>query len=202
MSVFTESKVWNFANVLTTFRLIVAPIFIGLFVYINKYDNHYPPLVWAMTILYMLAVASDKYDGDWARKYNLVTTYGKIIDPIADKFLVLGGFIALSYCGFLPWFFTIIVGLRDFLITALRFALLKNIVIAASDLGKWKTVSQMFLIFLFVFPFGYFIPLAESGYFDLFRVVMMWIALVLTILSFIDYLFVAWKAIKESKVEK
>lgn len=203
MSFLTESKVWNLANIVTTFRLIVAPIFIGLFVYVYKYGHETPALVWTVAILYMVAAASDKLDGYWARKYDLITTYGKIVDPIADKFLVLGGFFALSYSGLLPWFFTIIVALRDFGITALRFALLKDIVIAASDLGKWKTVAQMFLIFLFVFPFYYFIEYTPSVFSTLEYVYFffMCLALALTIFSFIDYLVVMRKALKEAKLQ-
>ena len=199
MSSDTENKLWNFANVLTTFRLVVAPIFIGLCIYVYKYDNQTPLLVWTTAILYMLAVASDKFDGDYARKYNLVTNYGKIIDPIADKFLVLGGFAALSYCGWLPWFFTIIVAFRDFGITALRFALLKKTVIAASPLGKWKTVSQMFLIFLFVFPFKYIFPMDQTvaEIFGYLCTGVMWIALVMTIASFVDYLISAIQIVRE-----
>ena len=201
MSCDEKKNIFNLANIVTTFRLIVSPIFIFLLVYVYNFDNYSPWLVWTIAILYMLAAASDKLDGYWARKYDLVTVYGKIVDPIADKCLVLGGFIALSYIGVLPWYFTIIVTLRDLIITILRILLLKNVVISASNLAKWKTTFQMFLIFLFVFPFSYifvFDTFAIFVYKCIFATVY-WVAFALTIITFVDYLYAMWLALKTNK---
>ena len=199
-NVATSGKLWNFANVVTTFRLILAPVFIVLFLQVYHYGNDSVFLVWFVAVLYMVGAATDMLDGYWARKYDLVTNYGKIVDPIADKFLVLGAFVVLSYVGFLPWYFTVVVALRDFVITALRFALLKDIVIAASVFGKWKTFSQMMLIWLYVFPFHFLFDVSSVLVWVI--EVVYWLALGLTVYSFLDYLVLAWRGVKLAKAER
>ena len=93
-------------------------------------------------VIFVVAMITDKIDGDLARKHNLITNFGKIADPIADKALTGMAFIGLSIVGDIWWWVTIIVLLREWSVTLLRLSILKKVVIAAADLGKWKTMFQ------------------------------------------------------------
>lgn len=192
---------FNIANVITTFRLIIAPVFIGVYLYVYLYEHTDNLYVWLVAILYMVGAASDKLDGYLARKYEIITDYGKIVDPIADKALVLGAFVCMSITGNLPWLFTVVVAAREFGITALRAFMLKDVVIPASDFGKWKTVSQMFLIFLAVFPFQlvFNMDFIYRDYLHIIFNITMWIALFMTVFSFTDYIYKAIKIRKQIK---
>ena len=138
----------NVANVLTIIRLILVPVFIGLMLVQTSYKAR----AWA-TVIFCVAAATDHLDGMLARRLHIVTNFGKIADPIADKALVIGAFIMLSVVGQLPfkyywWFLAMIIG-REGAVTLLRMsALRKGVVIPANMWGKGKTVTQLLLIFL------------------------------------------------------
>ena len=130
---------WNVPNVLTTLRIVMVPFF-G---YALLHDSG-ESITWRMVawVLFGLAMITDKIDGDLARKHNLVTDFGKIADPIADKAITGMAFIGLSIVGDIWWWVTILVLLREWSVTLLRLSVLKDVVMAASWSGKVKTTLQ------------------------------------------------------------
>jgi CDP-diacylglycerol--glycerol-3-phosphate 3-phosphatidyltransferase len=174
---------WNIANVLTVLRLVLVPFFvICLFL---------PGMGWRLAALAVFGVASftDHLDGELARRYGLITDFGKIADPIADKALTGAALVSLSLLGELPWWVTIVILGREVGITLLRFLLLRHAVIPASYGGKVKTVLQIAAIVLYILP----------GDFDPVRWVVMGAALVVTVVTGADYVI---RAITLRKVAK
>lgn len=155
-------------------RIILIPFFMVFLMFGYK---------WVAAIIFIAASFTDYLDGHIARKYNLVSNFGKIMDPLADKLLVAAALLCLVQLGHLPgWMAFIILG-RELLIVSLRaVAASEGIVIAASKWGKVKTVSQMVAIVLMLignWPFGWEgFPLA---------MIIMWIAVILTVISGVDY---------------
>ncbi|MGB0101164.1 MAG: CDP-diacylglycerol--glycerol-3-phosphate 3-phosphatidyltransferase [Nocardioides sp.] len=135
----TEPSNWNVPNVLTAFRIVMVPFFAWALL-VDGGDS----VLWRCVafVIFAVAMITDKIDGDLARKYDLVTNFGKIADPIADKALTGMAFIGLSIVGDIWWWVTIIVLLREWSVTLLRLSILKRVVIAAADLGKLKTTFQ------------------------------------------------------------
>lgn len=137
----TQPKVsnWNLPNALTTLRIVMVPFF-GWALLVDGGDS----VLWRCVafVLFAIAMITDKIDGDIARARNLVTDFGKIADPIADKAITGMAFIGLSILGDIWWWVTIIVLLREWSVTLLRLSILKHVVIAAADLGKLKTTFQ------------------------------------------------------------
>ena len=124
----------------------------------------------------------DMFDGKIARKYNLVTNFGKFMDPLADKLLVCSAMICLIPSGKLPTAIVIVIIAREFIISGFRLVASDNgIVIAANYWGKFKTVSQMAMIIVLIADLG--------GVFDLIGQILIWLALALTIISLIDYVW-------------
>ncbi|WIY83640.1 CDP-diacylglycerol--glycerol-3-phosphate 3-phosphatidyltransferase [Propionimicrobium sp. PCR01-08-3] len=180
---------WNVPNALTILRMVLVPVFVVVFL-LNAHDQ--PIRLWA-TAIFVVAILTDSLDGYIARKYDLVTNFGKIWDSIADKALTGMAFVVLSIAGELPWWMTIIILLREWGITALRFAILKYGVMAANRGGKLKTLVQSFALIAFL------LWLPELGFwFDVIKWALMWIAFVLTVVTGIDYLFEANKLRKAS----
>ncbi len=141
----------NVPNALTVFRLLLVPVFIYL-----KFVDTWSAQWWAL-LVFCVAAATDQLDGKIARAYGLVTDFGRVVDPIADKALTLSAFIILSMQGVLPWWFTILVAIRELGITVMRaFFLRRGIVVSASQSGKIKTVLQVLAIFLLLIPWDYF----------------------------------------------
>src|SRR5690606_36262422 len=137
---------WNIANILTVVRLVLVPFFVVcLFL---------PGTGWRVTalVVFVLASLTDRLDGELARRYGLVTDFGKIADPIADKALIGAALVSLSLLGELPWWVTAIIMGRALGITALRFAVIRHGVMPASYGGKVKTVLQVIAIGLFILP--------------------------------------------------
>src|SRR4051794_10335019 len=130
---------WNVPNVLTTVRIASVPFFAWALL-IDGGES----ITWRCVsfVIFVAAMITDKIDGDLARKHNLVTNFGKIADPIADKALTGMAFIGLSIVGDIWWWVTILVLLREWSVTILRLSVLKKVVIAAADLGKLKTTFQ------------------------------------------------------------
>lgn len=138
---------YNLPNALTVIRLLLVPAFIWLMV------SHAPGARWWAVAVFMVAAATDQLDGHIARSRNLITDFGKIVDPIADKALTLGAFIMLTIVGLLPWWVTALIAFRELGITWLRAVLLKRgIVVAANKGGKLKTILQMLAIWILLIP--------------------------------------------------
>ncbi len=139
----------NGPNVLTALRIVLVPLF-GWMLLAHSAEPGWRMLT---TLMFAVAIATDFVDGWWARKYNLVTDFGKIADPIADKALTGMAFVGLSIIGELPWLITILILVREWGITVFRMVLLRRgVVLAASKGGKIKTVLQSVALILFLWP--------------------------------------------------
>lgn len=166
----------NLPNKLTVLRVIMVPFF----VFFMLTDVGGPANKWIALILFCVASLTDMLDGKIARKYNLVTNFGKFMDPLADKLLVCSAMICMIEMGKLPAWIVIVIIAREFIISGFRLVASDNgIVIAASYWGKFKTVFQMAMIIVLIADFG--------GVFDVIAQVLIWIALALTVISLIDY---------------
>lgn len=166
----------NVANMLTVLRMVLVPVFLlALF----AGDGHQPG--WRVTafLIFVVAVVTDRLDGALARNLGMVTEFGKLADPIADKALIGAALIGLSMLGDLPWWVTVLILVREVGITVLRLAVLYRGVIPASRGGKLKALVQAVAIGLFVLPLS-------GGWLTLAWGVMV-VALVLTVLTGIDY---------------
>ena len=130
---------FNIANVLTVLRIAMVPLF-GWALLHDGGDS--PAWRWVAFALFAVAMITDKIDGDLARKHDLITDFGKIADPIADKAITGMAFIGLSVVGDVWWWVTVIVLLREWSVTLLRLSVLKQVVIPAATSGKIKTVLQ------------------------------------------------------------
>ncbi|MEI5674902.1 MULTISPECIES: CDP-diacylglycerol--glycerol-3-phosphate 3-phosphatidyltransferase [unclassified Nocardioides] len=137
----TEQRVSNFnlPNILTTLRIVLVPFFAWALLIDGGESVQWRLVAW---VIFAVAMITDKIDGDIARARNLVTDFGKIADPIADKAITGMAFIGLSIVGDIWWWVTIVVLLREWSVTLLRLSVLKRVVIAAKDLGKLKTTFQ------------------------------------------------------------
>ena len=176
---------WNVPNILTVIRIILVPVYVVLLFMGPEVFS------WrlAATIVFLVAMLTDLADGFIARKYNLITDFGKLWDPIADKALTGAAFICLSILGELPWAFTVIILLREWGITWVRERLKKyGTVMAANKGGKAKTVTQTVALILFNLNLA-FLP----GPLQVIAWVLMWAALILTVVTGFDYLRHAWR---------
>ncbi|WP_066522314.1 CDP-diacylglycerol--glycerol-3-phosphate 3-phosphatidyltransferase [Curtobacterium ammoniigenes] len=176
----------NVANIITVVRILMAPLF---FVLLLADAGHDGSLRITAAILFVVAIITDSADGIIARRQNLVTDFGKLVDPIADKVLIGGALIALSILGELPWYVTALILLREVGITVFRFMVLSDRVIPASRGGKIKTVLQAVAITLALFPFWN----VFGSWVDIVNIVLMSAALVATVWSGLDYLYQAWR---------
>jgi CDP-diacylglycerol--glycerol-3-phosphate 3-phosphatidyltransferase len=140
---------WNLANALTVFRLLLVPVFLVALFWGSGHESSWRVAAWAV---FAVASVTDRFDGELARKRNLVTEFGKLADPIADKALVGAALIGLSLLGDLPWWVTVVILVRELGVTGLRFWVIRHGVIAASRGGKLKTLLQAVAIGLFVLP--------------------------------------------------
>ncbi len=140
---------WNVANALTTLRILLVPFF-GWALLTDGGES----VLWRCVafVIFGVAMITDKIDGDLARKHNLVTNFGKIADPMADKAITGMAFIGLSVIGELWWWVTILVLLREWSVTLMRLSVAKHVVIAAKRGGKIKTVLQTIALGGLVLP--------------------------------------------------
>ncbi len=144
---------WNVANVLTMVRLALVPVF-AVLLFHGTGDEGGQDAVWrwAAFVVFGVAAATDLVDGELARSRGLVTTFGKVADPIADKALMGTALVGLSILGELPWWVTVVILVREVGVTLLRFWVIRDGVIPASRGGKLKTLLQGIAIGLFVAP--------------------------------------------------
>jgi CDP-diacylglycerol---glycerol-3-phosphate 3-phosphatidyltransferase len=177
---------WNLPNALTTLRIAMVPFFGWALLYDDGQS-----VLWRVVayLLFAVAMVTDKVDGDIARSRNLVTNFGKIADPIADKALTGMAFVGLSLIGELWWWVTVLVLVREWGITLLRLWVIRHGVMAASRGGKLKTLLQTFALGLFVLP----LTLLDGGW-GAVGTVLWWVACVLmgaavvvTVVTGVDY---------------
>ena len=167
----------NLPNKLTILRVILIPFFVVfmLFDITGAADK------WIALVIFCVASLTDMLDGKIARKYNLVTNFGKFMDPLADKLLVCIALICLTSMNRLNVIVVLVIIAREFIISGFRLVASDNgIVIAASYWGKFKTVSQMALIIVLIMDLG--------GVWNVVGTVLTWVALLLTVVSLIDYI--------------
>ncbi len=175
----------NLPNKLTIFRVILIPFFVFfLLTDVLGATGDYLALV-----IFIVASLTDMLDGKIARKYNLVTNFGKFMDPLADKLLVCSAMICLVDLKLLPSWIVIIIIAREFIISGFRLIAAEHqIVIAASMWGKFKTTFQMSMIILLILNMNFDVYVAGVGIIHVLALIATYVALVLTIVSLIDYL--------------
>ncbi|MGW2057123.1 CDP-diacylglycerol--glycerol-3-phosphate 3-phosphatidyltransferase [Streptomyces sp. NPDC001840] len=171
-----QVSLWNIANILTMVRLVLVPAFVLLLLQEGGYDPVWRAWAWAA---FAVAMITDIFDGHLARTYNLVTDFGKIADPIADKAIMGSALICLSALGDLPWWVTGVILFRELGITLLRFWVIRHGVIPASRGGKMKTLAQGTAAGMYV--------LALTGPLATLRFWVMAVAVVLTVVTGLDY---------------
>ncbi|MET8409950.1 CDP-diacylglycerol--glycerol-3-phosphate 3-phosphatidyltransferase [Streptomyces sp. NPDC005195] len=171
-----QASLWNIANILTMIRLVLVPGFVALMLTDGGYDPVWRAWAWAA---FAVAMITDIFDGHLARTYDLVTDFGKIADPIADKAIMGSALICLSSLGDLPWWVTGVILGREFGVTLLRFVVIRYGVIPASRGGKLKTLAQGTAVGMYV--------LALTGGLATLRFWVMAVAVVLTVVTGLDY---------------
>ncbi|HLU64227.1 MAG TPA: CDP-diacylglycerol--glycerol-3-phosphate 3-phosphatidyltransferase [Protaetiibacter sp.] len=190
----TPASMGNIANIITVVRILLAPVFVWLMVLDGGELGLWR---WIAGALFILSITTDSVDGFLARSRNLVTDFGKLVDPIADKILVGAALVTLSILGELWWWVTIVILVREFGITIFRFAMLRDHVIPAGSLGKLKTVAQAIALSFALVPLW-----AVLGDWMLWvNWSLMGIALALTVVSGAQYLWDAWRVTRAAKAD-
>lgn len=179
----------NLPNKLTCFRVLLIPFFVFFLLapYFEGYGNY------IALVIFIIASLTDLLDGKIARKYNLVTNFGKFMDPLADKLLVSAALIALIELELLPAWVVIVIISREFIISGFRLIASDNgVVIAASYWGKFKTTFQMIMVVVLILDIDHiaFYVLGQ---------ILIWVSLALTIISLIDYIVKNKDVLKDQK---
>lgn len=182
---------WNVPNALTTLRILMVPFFGWALLHDGGHNTTWR---WVAFALFVLAMITDKVDGDIARKHNLITNFGKIADPIADKAMTGMAFVGLAVIhDFLPawlwWTIAVVVLVREWAVTLARLSIARDVVMPAKQSGKVKTVMQVVSLAGFIAPFGYL-----TGALEVPGDILWWasavalaIAVVLTITSGVEF---------------
>jgi len=178
----TGPSAWNIANYLTMLRLLLVPVF-GWLLLVD--DGRNAGYRWAAFGVFIVAMITDRIDGDLARSRGLVTNFGKVVDPIADKTLVTMALVGLSMIGEVWWWVTIVVLVREWGITAVRFWVIRHGVMAAGRGGKVKTLLQTVGIGLFLLP-RWTLPYPDLAQWV--ASIALGAAVVVTVVTGIDYL--------------
>ncbi len=178
----------NLPNKLTILRAVLIPFFLVALLCDVNYGGFVPYGNWIALAIFAVASITDMLDGMIARKYNLVTNFGKFMDPLADKLLVCSAMIAFVELGRIPCWIVIVIIAREFIISGFRLVAADNgIVIAAGIWGKIKTAEQMVMLCILIADFGRVFPNVSGGI-AVFERILIYVALELTIISLIDYL--------------
>lgn len=172
-----QASAWNIANALTILRIALVPVLAWFLLHGDGHSTRYRLMAAAV---FVVATATDRIDGDIARARGLVTDFGKVSDPIADKALMGMALIGLSIIDMLPWWVTVVVLVREVGITVLRFVVIRHGVMPASRGGKVKTALQAVAILLYI------LPLSDTWHFV--AVGVMTLAVIVTMATGVDYL--------------
>lgn len=179
----------NLPNKLTIFRVILIPFFVFFMLVPNvtEYNNY------IAVAIFIIASLTDLLDGKIARKYNLVTNFGKFMDPLADKLLVCAAMICLIQTGQLAAWIVVIIISREFIISGFRLIASDNgVVIAASYWGKFKTTFQMLMVIVLILDI-------QLPAFQILGTILIWVSLILTVVSLVDYIIKNKDVLKEQK---
>lgn len=179
-------------NAITVARILCAPVFLWMLL-IDGGDGG--ALRWWAAVLFIVAIATDGVDGYLARRYEIVTDLGKLLDPLADKVLTGCAFVGLSILGELPWWVTIVVLVREVGITVYRFAVVTDNVVAAAWMGKVKTVAQAVALSLALLP----LSAVVGEWIGWVNVVTMCVAVILTVASGIDFIVTELRGIRRTR---
>jgi CDP-diacylglycerol--glycerol-3-phosphate 3-phosphatidyltransferase len=171
-----QASAWNIANALTVLRMVLVPVFLVALLHDDGEDDAWRVLAF---VLFAVASVTDRVDGEIARKRGLVTDFGKIADPIADKALIGAALIGLSLLDELPWWVTVVVLVREVGITLLRLFVIRHGVMQASRGGKVKTLLQTLGMGMLILPLG--------GVLDDVALLIMYVAVVVTVVTGVDY---------------
>jgi CDP-diacylglycerol--glycerol-3-phosphate 3-phosphatidyltransferase len=192
-----RAGVWNLPNILTMIRIALVPFFVWFLIAdAPGLRSEAGVWRWAAILAFAVAIYTDKLDGDIARSRNLVTDFGKIADPIADKLLIGSALVMLSVLSELPWWVTVLILVREWGVTALRFFVIRYGVIPASRGGKLKTVVQTAAIFLYLLPLGSFAPWLVWVAFA-----VMMAAVVITVWTGVEYVVEALRIRAKGKLQ-
>ncbi|MFH5822532.1 CDP-diacylglycerol--glycerol-3-phosphate 3-phosphatidyltransferase [Georgenia sp. AZ-5] len=172
---------WNIANVLTMLRIAMVPVFAALLL-----QGDATTRLWA-AVVFVLAAATDKLDGSLARSRGLVTNFGKLADPIADKALVITALVLLSMDDSLSWWVTVVIIVRELGITVLRFFMVRRAVMAASKGGKLKTSLQVLFITMLLVPWATFLPGGIADGINVVTEVVVLVTVAVTLITGLDY---------------
>lgn len=183
----SEPSAWNIANALTVLRLFLVPVFGWLLLTDGGQQAAYR---WWAFGAFFVAMLTDRIDGDIARSRGLVTNFGKVADPIADKALVTMALIGLSIIHEVPWWITVVILGREWTITAMRFFVIRHGVMAAGRGGKFKTLLQALGLGFFVWP-RWTLPL--PGFWDALAWGFLLAALIVTVATGVDYVVQAMR---------
>ena len=185
-------------NALTVLRILMVPLFL---VFLLADGGNDVTLRWWALVVFLVAMFTDFVDGYLARRNNLITNFGKIADPIADKSLMAAALIGLAIIVELPWWVPVIILVLEFGITVLRFFMIRIAVMPASRGGKIKTVLQTAAIglFLLIFPLSAVVPSVVYVILLVFAWIIMTAAIVVTIVTGVDYCVQAAKLYKDAK---
>ncbi|QFG69087.1 CDP-diacylglycerol--glycerol-3-phosphate 3-phosphatidyltransferase [Ornithinimicrobium pratense] len=170
------ASAWNVPNALTVLRILMVPVFGWLLMSQGGEDT---TLRWWALAVFLVAIGTDWVDGYLARRQGLITAFGKLMDPIADKALIGTALVGLSVIDLLPWWVTVVILAREVGITLMRFVVIRRGVIPASKGGKLKTVLQAVGISILIVP--------VLGWFGQLGLWVMYAALVVTVITGIDY---------------
>lgn len=183
----TSASPWNLPNGLTLLRIALVPVFLWLL--LSDHGDSTGLRIWA-AVVFTVASWTDLLDGELARRQQLVTDFGKVADPIADKALMGAALIGLSLLGELPWWVSVVILAREAGVTLLRFWVIRLGVIPASRGGKAKTLLQGLGLFLLILPL--------PGLWHTIGLIVMYAAVAVTVLTGVDYLFRALRLRREA----
>lgn len=187
----TTERVVNLPNALTVLRVLCVPL-IAWLLWVD--DGTSGAARDAAALVFVLASLTDLVDGAIARRYGLITTFGKVADPIADKALTGVALVGLSLLGDLPWWVTVVILVREIGVTLLRFWVIEHGVIPASRGGKAKTLVQTVAIAMYLADIPW-------PWWDTLRMIVMGVAVVLTVVTGIDYVVRAWALRRRSRID-
>jgi CDP-diacylglycerol--glycerol-3-phosphate 3-phosphatidyltransferase len=187
-SVAPSAPLWNVANIVTMLRIALVPVFAWLHVMDSTASQA------AAAAVFVIAALTDRLDGYLARSRGLVTDFGKIADPIADKALTMTALVLLSIDGTVPWWVTIVIVVRELGVTLLRFVMVRRgAVMPASSGGKLKTVLQLVFIAMLLVPWDAFLPANLAWVVDMAARLVMVAAVIVTLVTGVDYTRRAWR---------
>lgn len=185
-----QASPWNVPNALTVLRILMVPLFGWLLLAHGGEDAAWR---WWATLVFVVAIATDWVDGFLARRDGLITDFGKLMDPIADKALTGTALVGLSLVGALPWWITVVILVREVGITLMRFVVIRYGVMPAGEGGKLKTVLQAVALGLLVAPLG--------GIVFWIACAVMAAAVIVTVVTGVDYVLAARRMVAESKAD-